>query len=148
MLEAAGPEGQAVLHDIDVFISGINDYLAASGSSNAPWTRNDIFALNALKGQFVGQGGGDEARRSQFLNMLQTRMGEKEGLSVFNDLRQFKNPELATSVDGKFPYGSIPKPKGSVILDPNSFTRSRRRSPRARPTATDPDDHRTRRRTR
>ena len=29
MLEAAGPEGQAVLHDIDVFISGINDYLAA-----------------------------------------------------------------------------------------------------------------------
>ena len=29
VLEAAGPEGQAVLHDIDVFISGINDYLAA-----------------------------------------------------------------------------------------------------------------------
>ena len=28
VLEAAGPEGQAVLHDIDTFISGINDYLA------------------------------------------------------------------------------------------------------------------------
>ena len=28
VLEAAGPEGQAVLHDIDIFISGINDYLA------------------------------------------------------------------------------------------------------------------------
>ena len=92
VLEAAGPEGQAVLHDIDVFISGINDYLAASGSTNAPWTRNDVYALNALKGQFVGQGGGDEARRSQFLAGLQQRLGKKKGLSVFNDLRQFKNP--------------------------------------------------------
>ena len=31
-------------------------------SSAKPWTRNDTFALEALKGQFVGQGGGDEAR--------------------------------------------------------------------------------------
>jgi len=123
VLEQAGPEGQAVLHDIDVFISGINDYLASTGSPNAPWTRNDVFALNALKGQFVGQGGGDEARRSQFLGGLQQRLGAKKGLSVFNDLRQFKNPELPTSVDGKFPYGSIPKnAKGSVVLDPGSFT--------------------------
>ncbi len=123
VLEAAGPEGQAVLHDIDVFISGINDYLAATGSANAPWTRNDIFAVNALKAQFVGQGGGDEARRTQFLAGLQKRLGKKQGLSVFNDLRQFKNPELATSVDGKFPYGSIPeKAKGNVIIDPGSFT--------------------------
>jgi len=123
VLEQAGPEGQAVLHDIDVFISGINDYLAQSGSTNEPWTRNDVFALNALKGQFVGQGGGDEARRSQFLGGLQQRLGAKKGLSVFNDLRQFKNRELPTSVDGRFPYGTIAKnPKGSVVLDPNSFT--------------------------
>ncbi len=44
-------------------------------------------------------------------------------MSVFNDLRQFKNRELPTSIDGRFPYGSIPKkPKGSVIIDPGSFT--------------------------
>jgi acyl-homoserine lactone acylase PvdQ len=123
VLEAAGPEGQAVLHDIDVFVSGINDYLAINSPTTAPWTRTDVFALNALKGQFVGQGGGDEARRSEFLAGLINRLGKKKGMSVFNDLRQFKNPELATSVDGKFPYESIPKKaKGSVILDPNSFT--------------------------
>ena len=123
VLEAAGPEGQAVLHDIDVYITGINDYMAINSPSAAPFTRIDIFALNALKGQFVGQGGGDEARRTQFLAGLEQRLGKKEGLSVFNDLRQFKNPELATSVDGKFPYGSIPdKPKGNVIIDPGSFT--------------------------
>ena len=84
-----------------------------------------MYALNALKGQFVGQGGGDEARRSEFLSGLQQRLGRKKGLSVFNDLRQFKNRELATSVDGRFPYGTIPKqPKGSVILDHNSFTQT------------------------
>ena len=123
VLAAAGPEGQAVLHDIDVFVTGINDYRASQGSTITPWARNDVYALNALKGQFVGQGGGDEARRSEFLSGLQQRLGRKKGLSVFNDLRQFKNRELATSVDGRFPYGTIPKqPKGSVILDHSSFT--------------------------
>ena len=71
----------------------------------------------------MGEGGGDEARRSQFLGGLQQRLGDKKGLSVFNDLRQFKNPELPTSIDGKFPYGSIPKnASGSAVLDPGSFT--------------------------
>ena len=46
--------------------------------STAHWTRNDVFALNALKGQFVGQGGGDEARRSQFLGGL-ARFGADQG---------------------------------------------------------------------
>ncbi len=142
VLEAAGSEGQAVLHDIDVFIEGINAYLAASGSPNAPWTRNDVFALNALKAQFVGQGGGGEARASQLLFGLQKRLGKKKGLSVFNDLRQFKNPELATSVDGRFPYGSIPdKPKGNVILDPESFTPAPGVPARLVPPAPPVDDH-------
>jgi acyl-homoserine lactone acylase PvdQ len=132
-LKDAGPEGEAVLHDIDVFISGINAYLAINSPTTAPWTRNDVYALNALKGQFVGQGGGDETRRSEFLAGLIDRLGEKKGSSIFNDLRQFKNRELATSVDGKFPYGSIPKnAKGSVIIDHDSFTATPA-APNARP---------------
>jgi acyl-homoserine lactone acylase PvdQ len=123
-LQGAGPEGQAVLHDIDTFISGINAYLSSHGSSAAPWTRKDVYALNALKGQFVGQGGGDEARRSQFLGGLTHRFGQAKGKSIFNDLRQFKNPDSPTSVPGQFNYGQIPQepdPPGSVILDPGSF---------------------------
>jgi hypothetical protein len=43
-------------------------------------------------------------------------------MSVFNDLRQFKNPESHFAVDGRFNYGRIPdSPKGSVVLDPGSF---------------------------
>ena len=74
--------------DIDTYITGINAYLAAKSPTNAPWTRNDVYAVNALKGQFLGEGGGDEARRSQFLGGLQEALGSKEGLKVFNDLRQ------------------------------------------------------------
>ena len=121
-LKQAGPEGQAVLNDVDTFISGINDYLAINSPSTAPWTRNDVYAVNALKGQFVGQGGGDEARRSQFLGGLQQRLGRFKGRSVFDDLRQFKNAGSPTTVDGNFNYGQIPpRPQGHVILDPGSF---------------------------
>ena len=111
-----------MLHDIDTFISGINDYLAIHSPSTAPWTRNDVYALNALKGQFVGQGGGDEARRSEFLGGLEQRLGQVRGKSVFNDLRQFKNPDSPTTVDGTFHYGAIPDhAPGSAVLDPGSF---------------------------
>jgi acyl-homoserine lactone acylase PvdQ len=121
-LRRAGREGRAVLRDIDTFISGINDYLGIHSPSTAPWTRTDVYALNALKGQFVGEGGGDEARRSQFLAGLQQRLGRYRGKSVFDDLRQFKNPGSPTTVDGHFDYGRLPgRPQGNVILDPGSF---------------------------
>jgi acyl-homoserine lactone acylase PvdQ len=123
VLKRHGKEGKAILRDIDTYLTGINAYLAASHSSNAPWTRNDVYAVNALKGQFLGQGGGDEADRSMFLNGLQQQLGRGRGFAAFNDLRQFKNPKSVTSVNGTFPYGHIPrKHPGSVVLDHNSFT--------------------------
>ena len=122
VLKRKGREGRAVLHDIDTYIGGINAFMRRSGSSSAPFTRNDIYALNALKDQFLGEGGGDEARRSQFLGGLQKRLGGKKGKSVFNDLRQFKNDGSPTTIDGDFPYGSIPKrAPGSVVLEPGSY---------------------------
>ena len=73
--QAPGKEGKAVLRDIDSYVAGINAYLATTHSSNAPWTRNDVYAVNALKGQFLGQGGGREARNSEFLSGLQQQLG-------------------------------------------------------------------------
>ena len=122
VLRRKGKEGRAVLHDIDTFTSGINDFIATNDLPDEPWTRNDVFAINAVKGQFVGQGGGDEADRTQFFAGLQQELGTKRGLSVFNDLRQFKNPDSPTSVDGKFKYGHLPNNRrGNVIIDPGSF---------------------------
>ena len=51
-----------VLHDIDQYVEGINAYYRApTGNAAAPGTRSDIYAINVLKGQFVGEGGGREA---------------------------------------------------------------------------------------
>lgn len=124
-LQAEGKEGEAVLADIDTFIEGINAYLAIHSPTTDPWTRNDVYALNALKDQFLGEGGGDEARRTQFLSGLQERLGASKGMKVFDDLRQFKNAGSPTTVDGTFKYGSLPKEKkGNVIIDPGSFERT------------------------
>lgn len=122
-LEQAGPTGRQVLHDIDTFSAGVNAYHAAKKSNAKPWTRNDTFALEALKGQFVGQGGGDEARRTQFLSGLQTRLGAQRGMTVFNDLRQHDDPEQPTSIDGQFPYEQLPQhATGNILVDSGSYT--------------------------
>ncbi|HET9121430.1 MAG TPA: penicillin acylase family protein, partial [Solirubrobacterales bacterium] len=123
VLQRHGKQGKALLRDIDTYVSGINAYLAATNSPNAPWTRNDVYAVNALKGQFLGQGGGREAANSMFLSGLQQHLGKGRGFQAFNDLRQFKNPRNVTTVNGKFPYGHIPrKHPGSVVLDNGSFS--------------------------
>ena len=124
VLEKAGPEGRAVLSDIDEFITGINAYLAIHQPATPKWTRNDVYALNALKDQFFGEGGGREAQNSQFLGALEHRLGLNKGYSVFNDLRQNTNAGSPTTVDGTFNYDHTPaKPgaPGSVVLDPGSF---------------------------
>ena len=125
VLRKKGKEGRAVLRDIDTFVTGINDFIEANNLPDEPWTRNDVFAINALKGQFVGEGGGDEARRTQFFSSLTDTLGPRRGLSVFNDLRQFKNQGSPTDVDDRFRYGHLPKRRrGNVIIDPGSFERT------------------------
>lgn len=124
-LKDQGKEGKKVLADIDTFNDGINHWYALNSPSTPPFTRNDIYSLNALKDQFLGEGGGDEARRTQFLAGLQDRLGNKKGRRVFDDLRQFKNKGVPTTIDGKFPYGKrrIPgkKAPGNVIIDHDSY---------------------------
>ena len=58
-----------MLHDVDVYLQGINARLKAEGSAAKPWRRADIFAANAIIGEIFGEGGGDEALRSEFLSV-------------------------------------------------------------------------------
>ena len=112
VLRAAGVKGRRLLHDIDVYVQGINAKLRAEDSDNAPWTRNDVYALNALKGQFLGQGGGDEVRRSQLLASLTQRLGTTRGFSVFDDLRQRDPAGHPATIEGRFPYAQVPAQPG------------------------------------
>jgi acyl-homoserine lactone acylase PvdQ len=125
VLRAAGRKGRAVLHDIDQYVAGINGFYKKHNNPAKPWTRSDIYALNALKGQFVGEGGGDEARRSAFLSGLQSRLGGGKGISVFNDLRERDDPETPVSVDGRVTYPSpTERRRGNVVLDAGSIQRT------------------------
>jgi acyl-homoserine lactone acylase PvdQ len=122
VLQNAGKKGRKILHDIDTYLTGVNAYFKKSGSTSPPFTRNDIYAVLALKGQFVGQGGGDEAVRTQFYSSLQQRLGADQATKVFNDLRQHNDPEMPATIPATFPYEAIPtKRAGNVIIDPGSF---------------------------
>src|SRR6185312_2351394 len=121
-IRGAGTRGRRLLRDIDVYLQGINAQLRAAKSPAKPWTRTDVYALNALKGQFLGQGGGDEARRSMFLAGLQQRLGPQSGQLVFDDLRQRDPADHPASIGGSFPYAGVPSSKaGNMVVDPNSL---------------------------
>ena len=128
-LLAAGPEGRAILHDIDVYVEGINAYLAAHNHTlgiytNVPdFTRTDVYAFNAVKDQFVGEGGGNQATNAEFLSALERRLGAMRGYAAWNDLREAYDPEAPASVPGHVSFQ--PKPTsttGNVLLDPGSLS--------------------------
>lgn len=122
VLKRAGKAGRRILRDIDTYLRGVNAYFKAQDSTARPFTRTDIYAVMALKGQFVGQGGGGEARRTQFFAALRARLGEAPALGVFNDLRQHDDPEMPASITKTFPYAPLPTSRsGNVIIDPGSY---------------------------
>src|SRR3954470_1073418 len=97
-LRGAGRDGRRLLHDVDVFVKGINARLRAEGSKAKRFTRVDLFAVNALVGQIFGQGGGDEARRSQFLGALRSRLGRPAAQTLFDDLSEHADPDTPTTL--------------------------------------------------
>jgi acyl-homoserine lactone acylase PvdQ len=122
VLQAAGPKGVQLLHDIDVYLEGINAWMAANSPSTPKFTRNDIYAFNAVKGQFLGEGGGVEPRTSQFLDGLQRRFGAKRGFAIWQDLRDRKDPEQRPTLDNAAPYDTATgSRRGTVTLRNGSF---------------------------
>ena len=70
-------------------------------------------------GAVFGAGGGDEVRRSQFLDLLQRKLGGEHGRQVWEDLRQRDDPEANVAVPGRFAYGC-------ALLDRDRQRRRRR----------------------
>jgi acyl-homoserine lactone acylase PvdQ len=120
-LRAAGPDGRAVLRQIDLFTAGINARLKAEGSTAAPFRRTDIFGFVALAGELFGRGGGDEARRSTLLDALRDRVGAPRADAIFDDVAATDDPDRPDSLPTRFPYeppGGARK--GNVVLDAGS----------------------------
>lgn len=127
-----GARGQQLLDDIDTYIAGINTRLAEASPTTKKVTRMDIYALNGVKAQFLGEGGGDEVDNALFLDALRSRLGKKRGNGVFTDLQGRNDPEAAVTTTNSFKAQtkvSTAKPKGMVRLRNGSFQDSSVRLP-------------------
>jgi acyl-homoserine lactone acylase PvdQ len=121
-LRAYGKPGLRLLHDMDVYVQGINAYYRANNRPHKPWSRRDVIAFNAIKSQLFGEGGGGEVQAAEMLDGLEGSLGARRGYSVWNDLRQRQDPETPVSIPGRFPYAPLPKSRtGNVVIDNNSF---------------------------
>jgi acyl-homoserine lactone acylase PvdQ len=120
-LRRSGKEGRALLHDIDVYVAGINARLKVEKSSQKPWARVDVYSVNALAGQIFGQGGGDEVRRSQLLDALTKRLGAAPAKTVFDDLSEHLDQDAPVTIEKSFPYEPVPaNPTGNAVIDDGS----------------------------
>jgi acyl-homoserine lactone acylase PvdQ len=121
-LKAYGKRGRRLLHDIDLYVMGINAYYRSIDAKHKPWKRGDVIALNAVKSELFGEGGGAEVEASELLDGLQGSLGADRGYSVWNDLRQRQDPETPVSIPGRFPYAPLPAARtGNRIVDNGSF---------------------------
>jgi acyl-homoserine lactone acylase PvdQ len=120
-LTSAGETGRKELADLDAYVAGINAQRKGANLPIAPWTRNDVVATTCLLGARFGAGGGDEARRSELLAALESKLGAAKGLSVFDDLREQNDPAAPTTLVKPFPYGpkiaGAPGPGNAVVDD-------------------------------
>src|SRR5918998_738724 len=96
-LRAAGTKGRQVLRDIDTYLVGINHWYRRNRPDARPFDRGDMYAVNAIKAQFLGQGGGDEVPNALFLDAARDRFGKGKGSEVYEDLRQRDDPETSTT---------------------------------------------------
>jgi hypothetical protein len=121
---AQGADGKRLLDDIDTYVAGINTWYSEHEPSAPPVTRTDIYALNAVKAQFLGQGGGDEIPNASMLDGLRHKLGSERGTQAYEDLRGRNDPETPTTTSKSFPWQtdvSVSKPKGVVNLGNRSF---------------------------
>jgi acyl-homoserine lactone acylase PvdQ len=123
-LRRAGRAGRSLLHDVDVYVRGLNARLDFTHSTDKPFTRVDVFAANALGGQIFGQGGGDEIGRAEFLSAETKRLGAKKAGQEFDDVSEFDDPDSPTTLSKRFPYERIGNGKGNVAIDAGSVRRT------------------------
>jgi acyl-homoserine lactone acylase PvdQ len=134
-ISAQGAQGKQLLNDIDTYLTGVNARMRVAQPASAPFTRTDIYALNAIKSQFLGEGGGQEVDNALFLDGLRSKLGAKTGDKAFSDLRARNDPEASVTTSKSFPGQgsvSVSKPSGMVRLAKGTFKSSSVKLPGAR----------------
>ena len=117
LLRTRGEPGLRAIRIVDAYVAGINAQYRSAGLTLPRWTRNDVVAVAALVGAVFGSGGGDEVRRSQFLDALQRRLGQEQGRRVWEDLRQRDDPEARVAAAGTTRLRSVRSEIGNTVVD-------------------------------
>ncbi|MCU1675426.1 MAG: penicillin acylase family protein [Frankiales bacterium] len=126
-IAAQGADGRQLLNDMDTYLAGINTRMAEVQPAAPKFTRTDLYAANAIKSQFLGEGGGQEVDNANFLASLRARLGDKTGDAAFEDLRGRNDPEATYTTSKSFANQtsvSVSNPKGLVRLKKGSFKNS------------------------
>lgn len=122
LIRGAGAKGQQLFRDVTNYVAGINAYYRRLNQGLRPWTTTDVIAVGSLLGANLGVGGGDEIRRSLFLNALQHRLGGGVGYDAWRWLAQKEIADAPVTIPSTFAYDAAPVPKnGNVVLDDGSF---------------------------
>lgn len=124
-----GPEGEQVLQDLEDWAEGVNAYEASLPPEERllpPLSATDAIAGFSLIGSIFGNGGGTEVANSNFLAGLEQKLGRRQGLKVFRDLREVNDPEAPVTTNKPFPYDGVPNgpTPGAVVIDPGSTSSS------------------------
>ena len=115
-------KGRRIVKDMQAYLRGVNAQYRDADRAYKRFTLIDFMAASGFIGSIFGRGGGDEARRSLFLSALRDQLGAAQGTAVWNDLRNYSDPEAPASVSKRASWSSIPsEAPGSVALDDGSF---------------------------
>ena len=115
-------EGRQLVADVRSYVAGINAYNRSQQLPIDPWRPEDVAGMGALIGAVFGAGGGDETRRSMFLDALQRQLGDERGRILFDDLRDRMNPEAPVSVPRVFAWETDASTgAGNAAIDDGSF---------------------------
>jgi acyl-homoserine lactone acylase PvdQ len=123
-LAAEGAEGRAVLHDLDVYLAGINHWYRANRPTARAFDRGDVYAIAAIKGQYLGEGGGREVDGALLLDAARDRFGARRGNQVYEDLRGRSDPESPTTGPDATPWQTrvpLRRPRGLVRIEQGTF---------------------------
>ena len=122
IVKTYGAEGRQAVHDARNYARGVNAYFEKTGSTQKPFTVNDVVATTAFIGSIFGAGGGTEVRNSDFLAKLRDGLGRRRANRAFTDLMEANDPEAPTTTRRRFPYprktgGRV---TGSLVIDADS----------------------------
>ena len=116
-------KGRRILKDMKAYLRGVNAQYRDADRAYKRFTLTDFIAASGFIGSIFGRGGGDEARRSLFLDALREQARRRAGHGGLERPAQLQRPRGAGVSYRSRRAGprSRTTAPGSVVLDDGSF---------------------------